>query len=146
MPRPVGRLARTHRWGDTLSPTRNAVRPLEMTGGSAALSFGGGKEPRLCGENSAADRNRPVQVTFSRQSNQRRVAEMPEDRAEGLAGQNVKASRKPGRSSAGHAEAGDRTQSDRSLTGNDDPEGPRGGDHPQNDRRKRGDLQKRGLP
>ena len=94
----------------------------------------------------ASDRNRPVRVTFSRQSNQQRVAEMPEDRAKGLAGQSVKASRKPGRSDADHAEAGDRTQSDRSLTGADDPDGPRGGDQPQNDRRKRGDLQKRGLP
>ncbi|HEX2137876.1 MAG TPA: hypothetical protein VHG30_18620 [Microvirga sp.] len=74
------------------------------------------------------------------------MAQMPEDRAEGLAGRNVKASRKPGRSGADHAEAGDRTQSDRSLTGGDDPALSRGGDQPQNDRRKRGDLQKRGLP
>ncbi len=68
---------------------------------------------------------------------------MAEDRAEGMAGQSVEASlNKPSQSSPDHAETGDHMQSNRSLTGNDDPNAP-GGDTPGTDHSRRGDLQKR---
>ena len=69
---------------------------------------------------------------------------MPEDRAKGLAGQSVKTSRtNQSQNSPARAEAWDHTQSDHSLTGKL-ALGPAGGsEQPKNDRRKRGDLQKR---
>ncbi len=54
---------------------------------------------------------------------------MPEDRAEGLAGESVAASLgKPSQSTPDHAEAGDHAPSHRSLTGHDDPGRPGGRD------------------
>ncbi|MCB5177603.1 MULTISPECIES: hypothetical protein [Microvirga] len=52
-----------------------------------------------------------------------------EDRAQGFAEQSVKKSAAhPSQSSPDHHEQGDRTQSDRSLTGNDHREDSRGSD------------------
>ncbi|WP_230532286.1 hypothetical protein [Microvirga roseola] len=63
---------------------------------------------------------------------------MAEDRAKGLAAQSVKASiRHPNQSSPDHQEQGDLTQSNRSLTGNDEPADKKDADSPsQEDRYK----------
>ena len=69
---------------------------------------------------------------------------MPEDRAKGLAGRNADASRTlQSQSGLDHAEAGDHSRSNHSLTEKLGL-GPAGGsEQPKNDRRKRGDLRKR---
>ena len=71
---------------------------------------------------------------------------MPEDRTKGPASQSVNASRnKQSQRSPERAEAGDRSRSDHSLTGNIGLSPAGGREQPKNDRRKRGDLQKRAL-
>ncbi len=61
---------------------------------------------------------------------------MPEDRAEGLAGESVAAGlNKPSQSTPDHAEAGDHAPSHRSLTGHEDPGRAGGSDGPGDGRR-----------
>jgi hypothetical protein len=69
---------------------------------------------------------------------------MPEDRSKGLSGQTVNASRtKQTQGSLDHAEGGDHAQSDQAVAGKLGLSPAGGSEQPKNDRRKRGDLQKR---
>jgi hypothetical protein len=70
---------------------------------------------------------------------------MPENHVKGLAGQSAHASRKPSQSSPDLVQIGDHKLGSHPSTKYDNPDLLHGGEQPKNDRRKRGDLDKRGL-
>ena len=70
---------------------------------------------------------------------------MPEARVKRPAGQGAHSGRKPVQSSPDHVSPGESLPGNRSLLGYDDPDVAGGSEQPKNDRRKRGDLDKRGL-
>jgi hypothetical protein len=70
---------------------------------------------------------------------------MPENRLKRLAGPSANASQKPSQRGSDHVQVEDHRPGTRPSTGHDDPDLPGGSEQPKNDRRKRGDLDKRGL-
>jgi hypothetical protein len=70
---------------------------------------------------------------------------MLENRVKGLAEQSAHATRKPSHSNPDHLQVEDHRPGNRPLMRHDDPDLSGGGEQPKNDRRKRGDLDKRGL-
>jgi hypothetical protein len=70
---------------------------------------------------------------------------MPENHVKGLAGQSAHTSRKPSQGSPDLVQIGDHKLGSYPSTEYDYPDLPGGGEQPKNDRRKRGDLEKRGL-
>ncbi|WP_147707348.1 hypothetical protein [Microvirga massiliensis] len=70
---------------------------------------------------------------------------MPETRVKGPAGQGAHSGRKPVQSSPELALPGEPLPGNRIWTGHDDPALAGGSEQPKDDRRRRGDLEKRGL-
>jgi hypothetical protein len=70
---------------------------------------------------------------------------MPENRVKGLVEQSAHPSRKPSQGSPDHLQVGDQKLGSHPSTEYDNPDLLHGGEQPKNDRRKRGDLDKRGL-